>query len=505
MASCYPGFDLAPPAPPTRNAPAPHKDYTRPLHVDCSVEYELPNQAKPPEGARSEPLLMIHPCYYRRAESQRRSPFINNLPTRTQSMVTVGGRRASQVPRLVQQQQQQQTAVSIQQPQHQTQQYQVQAVRYLDPSGRPEATTMLHQQQQQHHQHMAVTNWNQMDASLVAAPAPVPVYSKPSVAAVKHMKRDPMLCRGGDFSSGSDSGVSVSAGHWTDSDRSPLAPELRLQRDFTATTDSGIGTPVDDKAVLSDGVVRTGGVDQRNRRLMSTVSYTGFNSYGIPNRVELIRYLKPDNLELIQFLKLAKTNTNKAAPVGTQLDVRLIYFASDGEVEIQITVESTDCFAFYSKKVKEDGRDSYRPSILNGSPTPFALRMREYKETTFRFANARQLVFLLRMRLQGYLPRTVGRADKGVSLVSIRGFGGGNERGEQGWYIEKEQGNGRPPGPLSHVLEQRVLVAPVTGRCSGKSHPINDTTYRAAPCPIVAHLAKTPHGAHSGPESLWTL
>nr|CAD7445967.1 unnamed protein product [Timema bartmani] len=309
MASCYPGFDLAPPAPPTRNAPAPHKDYTRPLHVDCSVEYELPNQAKPPEGARSEPLLMIHPCYYRRAESQRRSPFINNLPTRTQSMVTVGGRRASQVPRLVQQQQQQQTAVSIQQPQHQTQQYQVQAVRYLDPSGRPEATTMLHQQQQQHHQHMAVTNWNQMDASLVAAPAPVPVYSKPSVAAVKHMKRDPMLCRGGDFSSGSDSGVSVSAGHWTDSDRSPLAPELRLQRDFTATTDSGIGTPVDDKAVLSDGVVRTGGVDQRNRRLMSTVSYTGFNSYGIPNRVELIRYLKPDNLELIQFLKLAKTNT----------------------------------------------------------------------------------------------------------------------------------------------------------------------------------------------------
>nr|CAD7590263.1 unnamed protein product [Timema genevievae] len=278
MASCYPGFDLAPPAPPTRNAPAPHKDYTRPLHVDCSVEYELPNQAKPPEGARSEPLLMIHPCYYRRAESQRRSPFINNLPTRTQSM---------------------------------------------------------------------------MDASLVAAPAPVPVYSKPSVAAVKHMKRDPMLCRGGDFSSGSDSGVSVSAGHWTDSDRSPLAPELRLQRDFTATTDSGIGTPVDDKAVLSAvlvqlfpynswrvcaralgfqapemfrldikstvrlselavflyGIVRTGGVDQRNRRLMSTLSYTGFNSYGIPNRVELIRCLKPDNLELIQFLKLAKTNT----------------------------------------------------------------------------------------------------------------------------------------------------------------------------------------------------
>lgn len=82
MAACYPGFEL--PA-------ARHKDYSRPLHVDCSVEYELPNQAKPPEGARSEPLLMIHPCYYRRAESQRRSPFINNLP-RPGASASVGRR-----------------------------------------------------------------------------------------------------------------------------------------------------------------------------------------------------------------------------------------------------------------------------------------------------------------------------------------------------------------------------------------------------------------------------
>lgn len=56
------------------------KDYSIPLHVDCSVEYELPNQAKPPVGARIEPLLMIHPCYFRKIESQRRSPFINNMP-----------------------------------------------------------------------------------------------------------------------------------------------------------------------------------------------------------------------------------------------------------------------------------------------------------------------------------------------------------------------------------------------------------------------------------------
>nr|CAD7396712.1 unnamed protein product [Timema cristinae] len=317
MASCYPSFDLAPPAPPTRNAPAPHKDYTRPLHVDCSVEYELPNQAKPPEGARSEPLLMIHPCYYRRAESQRRSPFINNLPTRTQSMVTVGGRRASQVPRLVQQQQQQQTAVSIQQPQHQTQQYQVQAVRYLDPSGRPEATTMLHQQQQ-HHQHMAVTNWNQMDASLVAAPAPVPVYSKPSVAAVKHMKRDPMLCRGGDFSSGSDSGVSVSAGHWTDSDRSPLAPELRLQRDFTATTDSGIGTPVDDKAVLSGYLPPcTASYQSSGSPHIYPMRWVGF-------RVQTPTYSSPGELDRIRLDALARVLTPTwVSPDMNELDLSL--------------------------------------------------------------------------------------------------------------------------------------------------------------------------------------
>lgn len=61
----------------------PQKDYSIPLHVDCSVEYELPNQAKPPVGGRVEPLLMIHPCYFRKMESQRRSPFINNMPNST--------------------------------------------------------------------------------------------------------------------------------------------------------------------------------------------------------------------------------------------------------------------------------------------------------------------------------------------------------------------------------------------------------------------------------------
>ncbi|XP_063704484.1 centrosomal and chromosomal factor [Culicoides brevitarsis] len=71
------------------------KDYSIPLHVDCSVEYELPNQAKPPAGARVEPLLMIHPCYFRKMESQRRSPFINNMPNQQTSHINSSGSLSS--------------------------------------------------------------------------------------------------------------------------------------------------------------------------------------------------------------------------------------------------------------------------------------------------------------------------------------------------------------------------------------------------------------------------
>lgn len=75
----------------TEPTPSPNfKDYAQPLHVDCSVEYELPSQAKPPPGG-GEPLLMIHPCYYRRAERERRSPFVNNLPP----IVSSSGRKTS--------------------------------------------------------------------------------------------------------------------------------------------------------------------------------------------------------------------------------------------------------------------------------------------------------------------------------------------------------------------------------------------------------------------------
>ncbi|KAG5671207.1 hypothetical protein PVAND_001416 [Polypedilum vanderplanki] len=114
----------------------PQKDYSIPLHVDCSVEYELPNQAKPPVGGRVEPLLMIHPCYFRKMESQRRSPFINNMPnsnvvsstarSSTQSTAAVSSRRiatsqnASQLMTNIhhqpqQQQQQQQQHQNLQQ------------------------------------------------------------------------------------------------------------------------------------------------------------------------------------------------------------------------------------------------------------------------------------------------------------------------------------------------------------------------------------------------------
>ncbi|EFA04266.1 uncharacterized protein corto [Tribolium castaneum] len=96
MATCYPAYELTPPQ---RTVQVPvQKDYSRPLHVDCSVEYELPNTAKPPQGVRNEPLLMIHPCYFRKIESQRRSPFVNNLPSRQPQPAVAAKRRARPQP-----------------------------------------------------------------------------------------------------------------------------------------------------------------------------------------------------------------------------------------------------------------------------------------------------------------------------------------------------------------------------------------------------------------------
>lgn len=71
--------------PPLRTQP--QKDYSQPLHVDCSVEYELPERytsaatsRSKGSGGSSERLLMVHPCYFRKLELHRRSPFVNNMP-----------------------------------------------------------------------------------------------------------------------------------------------------------------------------------------------------------------------------------------------------------------------------------------------------------------------------------------------------------------------------------------------------------------------------------------
>lgn len=186
MASCYPSYELSPSAvqqqPTARSVgvvPTIQKDYSRPLHVDCSVEYELPNQAKPPVGVRNEPLLMIHPCYFRKIESQRRSPFVNNLPTRqppsTGAVPTSTKRRVMRGQQLPQQVPQQAAQYPVQYAERQQQQL-----------------------------------WDSL-------PPLVPI----TTTQTSYCKRDNLLsgCGSTAYSSGSDSG------HWTDPDRSPDRPD----------------------------------------------------------------------------------------------------------------------------------------------------------------------------------------------------------------------------------------------------------------------------------------
>ena len=49
-------------------APPPGKDFSKPLFVDCSIEYELPNAPKIPKN--SLPILMIHPGYQQKKRQQ---------------------------------------------------------------------------------------------------------------------------------------------------------------------------------------------------------------------------------------------------------------------------------------------------------------------------------------------------------------------------------------------------------------------------------------------------
>lgn len=210
MATCYSGYELQQQQP-TSRTPQLQKDYTRPLHVDCSVEYELPNQAKPPVGVRNEPLLMIHPCYFRKIESQRRSPFVNNLPTRQQ---VVAKRR------LQQQRQQQQTAAAA--------------------AAAAAAAVHAHH----HHQQAAVPQaaqypvqfdrQQQLWEPLQPLPPLIPIagggggtqtaYVAASAGKHSHQHHQQASAMLGTYhsSSGSDSG------HWTDSDRSPDKTDLNL-------------------------------------------------------------------------------------------------------------------------------------------------------------------------------------------------------------------------------------------------------------------------------------
>lgn len=182
MATCYSSYELQSP---NSRTPQIQKDYSRPLHVDCSVEYELPNQAKPPVGVRNEPLLMIHPCYFRKIESQRRSPFINNLPTRQQ---VVAKRRM----------QQRQTQNSVHVYQHQQ-------------TSIPQAAQYPVQFDRQ----------QQLWEPLQPMPPLIPISGNTQTAypGLKRDQTSSILGCAGYVSSGSDSG------HWTDSERSPEKTE----------------------------------------------------------------------------------------------------------------------------------------------------------------------------------------------------------------------------------------------------------------------------------------
>ncbi|CAH1163707.1 unnamed protein product [Phaedon cochleariae] len=176
MATCYPTYGLSPPQ---RVVQVPvQKDYSRPLHVDCSIEYELPNAAKPPQGVKNEPLLMIHPYYFRKMESQRRSPFINNLPPpRAATAIKRRIPRGQQIPQPVPQQASQYPV-----------QYAAGAEGYL---------------------------WENISSLVPISAATQAAYNR---------NNKPMVSACGQTygSTGSDSG------HWTDPDRSPDQPENKL-------------------------------------------------------------------------------------------------------------------------------------------------------------------------------------------------------------------------------------------------------------------------------------
>ncbi|GAB0097576.1 Centrosomal and chromosomal factor [Sergentomyia squamirostris] len=289
-------------------APPPQKDYSIPLHVDCSVEYELPNAAKPPAGARVEPLLMIHPCYFRKMESQRRSPFVNNMPNSSRNATSAAGsvitgtapsvtpatitRRSSRPTQmtqqlhthphpqqhhhtqqqhlqhqLAQQLQQQQMSQMSQQAQYpvvsNSQQSASTNPQYIEQARRAVIHSHTGQQSSQQPQPQvqngvtSTASWNQMAAATVAStasmsglvgiPGSVNMTGQ-SMYSKPVGKRDAMLSGGCGMYSQTNDTLSAS-GRW-EPERSPMAA---IPRDYQAGPDA---TPViaprnDDKHILS--------------------------------------------------------------------------------------------------------------------------------------------------------------------------------------------------------------------------------------------------------------
>ncbi|KAI8046764.1 hypothetical protein M5D96_002977 [Drosophila gunungcola] len=182
--------------------------------MSSCVEYELPNQPKPPAGQRVEPLLMIHPCYFRKMESQRRSPFVNNMHATARAVsssslssgAALGGGGSGLCP-------QQQSSLEHVRRQHQQQQQQQQQRASSNQSQRQSqsqshaansaaAAAAVQAQAQASIAAAAAGQWDQLAAALAARTALTPHHmlhphghyaAKGSGAGAASGKRDAMI------------------------------------------------------------------------------------------------------------------------------------------------------------------------------------------------------------------------------------------------------------------------------------------------------------------------
>lgn len=69
-------------------APPPGKDFSKPLFVDCSIEYELPNAPKIPKN--SLPILMIDQRYQQKQQKRQQQQMLMNIKNKEASKVNSG-------------------------------------------------------------------------------------------------------------------------------------------------------------------------------------------------------------------------------------------------------------------------------------------------------------------------------------------------------------------------------------------------------------------------------